>query len=151
MRPRRIVVTRFFSTPKMSRFLYENHRGSPTLTLLNVLGVLGVLNMLMDASSACWALFLKTTWVHENRGLKRCIRPTPLRFVSNLQISTSMKWSFSPISNIVSRKPPEKPLQTPNHVNLVSKRIGVKTVDKNIRENVVNRPRFTVYSSIASA
>ena len=56
----------------MSRFLYENHRGSPTLTLLNVFGVLGVLNalhvlnvlyvlhmlnMLMDASLACWALF----------------------------------------------------------------------------------------------
>ena len=56
----------------MSRFLYENHRGSPTMTLLNVLGVLGVLNglcvlhvlhvlhvldMLMDASLACWALF----------------------------------------------------------------------------------------------
>ena len=56
----------------MSRFLYENHRGSPTLTLLNVLGVLGVLNLLnvlyvhhvlhvlnmpMDASLACWALF----------------------------------------------------------------------------------------------
>ena len=49
----------------MSR-LYENHRGSPTLTLLNVLGVLDVLNvlyvlhvlhMLMDASLACWALF----------------------------------------------------------------------------------------------
>ena len=59
----------------MSRSLYENHWGSPTLTLLNVLGVLGVLNvlnvlcvlhvlhvlhvlnMLMDASLACWALF----------------------------------------------------------------------------------------------
>ena len=59
----------------MSRFLYENHRGSPTLILLNVLGVmdvlnvlnalhvlnvlhvLHVLNMLMDASLACWALF----------------------------------------------------------------------------------------------
>ena len=53
----------------MSRFLYKNHRGSPTLTLLNVLGVLGVLNVLkvlhvlrvlnmpMDASLACWALF----------------------------------------------------------------------------------------------
>ena len=56
----------------MSRFLDENHGGSPTLTLLNVLGVLGVLNvlyvlyvlhmlhvlnMLMDASLACWALF----------------------------------------------------------------------------------------------
>jgi len=59
----------------MSRFLYENHRGSPTLTFLNVLGVLGVLNVLhvlhvlgvlhvlhvlnipMDASLACWALF----------------------------------------------------------------------------------------------
>ena len=57
----------------MSRFLYENHRGNPTLTLLNVLGVLGVLNalhalnvlhvlhvlhVLMDASLACWALFI---------------------------------------------------------------------------------------------
>ena len=53
----------------MSRSLYENHWGSPTLTLLSVLGVLGVLNvlcvlhvlhvlnMLMDASMACWALF----------------------------------------------------------------------------------------------
>ena len=58
----------------MSRFLYENHWGSPTLTLLNVLGVLNVLNMLnalnvlnvlnvlyvlympMDASLACRAL-----------------------------------------------------------------------------------------------
>ena len=48
----------------MSHFLYENHRGSPTLTLLNVLGVLGVLNVLnvlympMDAPLACWALFI---------------------------------------------------------------------------------------------
>ena len=60
----------------MSRFLYESQWGSPTLTLLNVLGVLGVLNvlnvlnvlyvlhvlhvlnMLMDASLACWALFI---------------------------------------------------------------------------------------------
>ena len=57
----------------MCRFLYENHRGSQTLTLLNVFGVLGVLNVLnvlhvlnvfhvlnmpMDASLACWALFL---------------------------------------------------------------------------------------------
>ena len=50
----------------MIRFLYENHRGSPTLTLLNVLGVLNVPNVLhvrhvlhmpMDASLACWALF----------------------------------------------------------------------------------------------
>ena len=66
----------------MSCFLYENHWGSPALTLLNVLGVLGVLNvpnvlyvphtcasymcfihvlyvlnMPMDASLACWALF----------------------------------------------------------------------------------------------
>ena len=39
-------VTRFFQTPKMSCFLYENHWGSPTLILLNVLGVLGVLNVL---------------------------------------------------------------------------------------------------------
>ena len=30
----------------MSCFLYENHRGSPTLILLNVLGVLHVLNVL---------------------------------------------------------------------------------------------------------
>ena len=46
----------------MSRFLYENHLGSPTMTLLNVLGVLGVLNALhvlhvldkpMEASLAC--------------------------------------------------------------------------------------------------
>ena len=61
----------------MSRSLYENHWGSPTLTLLNVLGVLGVLNVFnvlnalsvlnvlnvlnipMDASLAGWALFLK--------------------------------------------------------------------------------------------
>ena len=56
----------------MSRFQYENHRGSPTLTLLNVLSVLGMLNVLnvlyvlnalnvlnmpMDVSLACWALF----------------------------------------------------------------------------------------------
>ena len=58
---------------KMSQSLYENHRDSPTLILINVLGVLGVLNelnllyvlyvlyvlhvlnMLMDASLACWA------------------------------------------------------------------------------------------------
>ena len=55
----------------MISFLYENHRGSLTLTLLNVLGVLGVLdvlnvlngpnvlNMPIDASLACWALFSK--------------------------------------------------------------------------------------------
>ena len=54
---------------KMSRSLYENHWGSPILTLLNVLGVLGVLIVLnvlnvlyvlympMDASLGCWALF----------------------------------------------------------------------------------------------
>ena len=50
----------FFLTMKMSGFLYENHWGSPTLTLLNVLRVLGVLyvvNMPMDAFLACWALF----------------------------------------------------------------------------------------------
>ncbi len=50
----------------MSSFLYENHWGSQTLTLLNVLGVLDVLNVLnvfnvlnmpMEASFACWALF----------------------------------------------------------------------------------------------
>ena len=39
-------VTRFFQTLKMSRSLYENHSGNPTLTLLHVLGVLGVLNVL---------------------------------------------------------------------------------------------------------
>ena len=43
----------------MSRFLYENHRGGPSLTLLNMLGVLGVLhvlhvlNMSVDALLAC--------------------------------------------------------------------------------------------------
>ncbi len=51
---------------KMSGFLYINHQGSPTLTLLNVLSVMAMLNMLnvlnvlnmpMDASLACWALF----------------------------------------------------------------------------------------------
>ena len=42
----------------MSSFLNENHGGSLTLTLLNVLGVLHVLNMPMDASLACWALFV---------------------------------------------------------------------------------------------
>ena len=71
----------------MSRFLYENHRGSPTLTLLNVLGVLGVLgllnvlhvlhmlhvlhvlqvlNMPMDASLACWALFSSMVVFHRH-------------------------------------------------------------------------------------
>ena len=55
----------------MNCFLYENHCGSPTLTLVNALGVLGVLNVLnmlnllnmlnvlkmpTDASLACWAL-----------------------------------------------------------------------------------------------
>ena len=56
----------------MSHFFYENHCGSPTLTLLNVLVVLGVLNELkvlnvlhvlnmpMGASLACWALFYVT-------------------------------------------------------------------------------------------
>ena len=52
----------------MSGFLYESHRGSPTLTLLNVLSVLGVLvvlvvlnvlDMPMDASLASWALFVE--------------------------------------------------------------------------------------------
>ena len=68
----------------MSRFLYENHRGSTTSTLLNVLGVLNalhvlnvlyvlhVLNMLMDASLACWALFINhpvhTTNIHTTKG-----------------------------------------------------------------------------------
>ena len=56
----------------MSRFLFDNHPGSPTLTLLdelvvlavlnvlnvlNVIHVLHVLNMPMDASLACWAFF----------------------------------------------------------------------------------------------
>ena len=36
----------FFQTLKMSCCLYENHRGSPTLILLNVLGVLNVLHVL---------------------------------------------------------------------------------------------------------
>ena len=41
----------------MSRFLYENYWGSPTLTLLDVLGVLNVLNTLKEALLAYWALF----------------------------------------------------------------------------------------------
>ena len=51
--------------PKMDNFLYENHRGSPTLTLLKVLNVLNVLNELnvlnnmpKDPLLACWALLL---------------------------------------------------------------------------------------------
>ena len=58
-------VTRFFFNAENERFLYENHQGSPTSTLLNVLGALGVLgvldvlnvlhvlNMPMNASLAC--------------------------------------------------------------------------------------------------
>ena len=42
----RMVGDPFFFKRQMSSFLYENHWGSPTLTLLNVLGVLGVLNVL---------------------------------------------------------------------------------------------------------
>ena len=41
----RWMVTHFFFNAETSRSLYENHWGSPTLTLMNVLGVLGVLNM----------------------------------------------------------------------------------------------------------
>ena len=37
-------LTRFLLMPKIYNFLYENHRGNPTLTLLNVLNVLNVLN-----------------------------------------------------------------------------------------------------------
>ena len=53
-------VTCFFHMPKMETFLHENHRGSPTSTLLNVLNILNVLNVLKmpkDPSLACWALF----------------------------------------------------------------------------------------------
>ena len=42
----RMVRNQFFLTPKKSGSLYENPRGSPTLTLPNVLGLLGVLNVL---------------------------------------------------------------------------------------------------------
>ena len=48
----------------MSGFLRENHRDGPALILLNalrvlsVLSMLNVLNMPMDASLACWAMFL---------------------------------------------------------------------------------------------
>ncbi len=54
----------------MRSFLHEYHRGSLTLNVLgvlnvlyllhvlNVLNVLNVLSMLMDASLACWALFI---------------------------------------------------------------------------------------------
>ena len=51
----------------MSRFLYENLRGSPTLILLNVLGVLGVLNVLhvphTCASYMCFMCFI-CPWTH---------------------------------------------------------------------------------------
>ena len=72
----------------MSRFLYENHRGSPTLTLLNVPGVLGVLdvlnvlhvlhvlNMPVDASLACWALFFFFSNLDESLPETRPSRPT---------------------------------------------------------------------------
>ena len=39
-------VTCFFQMPIMDNFLYENHWGSLTLTLLNVLNVLNVLKVL---------------------------------------------------------------------------------------------------------
>ena len=54
----------------MSRFLYENYRGSPTLILLNVLGVLGVLNVPnvlhvphTCASYMCFMCFI-CPWTH---------------------------------------------------------------------------------------
>ena len=49
-----------FQMSKMSGFLCENNRHSPTLTLLNELHVLDLLNMPTDTSLACWALLLKT-------------------------------------------------------------------------------------------
>ena len=52
---------------KMSRFLYERHRGSPTPTLLNVLGVLGVLNLLNVLNvhhSSCCLVFLFISFVY---------------------------------------------------------------------------------------
>ena len=64
----------------MSLFIYDNHRGSPTLILLNVLGVLNVLNVLhvldvlnmpMDASLACWALFLQNPLDIKDKNDKR--------------------------------------------------------------------------------
>merc|ERR1712212_635326 len=64
------VTCFFFQTPKMSRFLYENHRGSPTLILLNVLVVLGVLNVPnvlhvphSCASYMCFMCFI-CPWTH---------------------------------------------------------------------------------------
>ena len=47
----------------MDNFLYENHRGSPTMTLLKVLNVLNVLNMPKDLSLACWALFIYSSYL----------------------------------------------------------------------------------------
>ncbi len=56
----------------MSSFLHENHKGIPTLTLLNLHGVLGVLNVLnvlnvlilpIDALLACWALFCEENYL----------------------------------------------------------------------------------------
>ena len=58
-----------FLIPKMGNFLFENHQGSPTLTLLNVLNVLNVLNMPKDASLSCWALFRKL----ETESIKLCV------------------------------------------------------------------------------
>ena len=56
----------------MDGFLHENHRGGPTMTLLNMISVLGVLNLLnllnmpKEASLACWALLWKTHWLHNS-------------------------------------------------------------------------------------
>ena len=48
------MVTCFLFMPKKDNFLYQNHGGSPTLTLLNVV------NMPMEASMACWALLFSS-------------------------------------------------------------------------------------------
>ena len=56
----------------MDGFLHENHRGGPTMTLLNMISVLGMLNLLnvlnmpKEASLACWALLWKTHWLHNS-------------------------------------------------------------------------------------
>ena len=52
----------FFLNAKNVQFFDENHRGSPTLTFLNMVdvvmgpNVLNVLNVRKDASLVCWVL-----------------------------------------------------------------------------------------------
>ena len=87
----------------MSCFLYENHRGSPTLTLLNVLGMLGVLNVLhvlnmpMDTSLACWALLSLV--------MEKNLKAIPLRSITNHSwwsrgLAEAASWSIWTCNNL---------------------------------------------------